>query len=353
MALRSVNRRFKSTSDIFDEAVSNEMSDGAQGNPKNRFSTYTFKDLQQERRKFVKKREPKKSQNFLRRLLASLDKKNEACKADDEFVTEYYRRNDYSNPNSDYLDATLQNFEETNESSRLLGARSFRTFTIDRCRPDLVSKRQSTNAADHREIRTFSSEDLKMIKNSADYAKSRRFRRNSNDLSRCTLERIFTNGKDEERIEPKNEKAKPSRKRSLIDFLGFMIRWRRSDEKEKPRCFVSCNRLVSQTNSFYSENVMQMSRTSSVDAIVPEKCEEPTIMQIGKQNARMRHIYNEKTHEQLVEVLTKNKENQQILPRNRSVEYFVKPSAIKDIAKRHQQLPENWQPDRRITARWK
>ncbi|XP_078051580.1 uncharacterized protein LOC144477717, partial [Augochlora pura] len=219
MALRTMNRDFKSTSDILDEAVSDKMVVGVQDIQESRFRTYTFRELQQERREFVKKREQKKTQNLLKRLLASLDSKNKACKADDEFFTEYYRRNDYSNPNSDHSEVTLPKFQETYRSCRFLDTKSDRTFSNDWCRPDWVSKRLFANVMDRRNDGTLLCDDLKIVKNSVDYANARRFRKNSNDLNQCSLERIFTNSKDEERIESKNANVKTNQKRSFKEFL--------------------------------------------------------------------------------------------------------------------------------------
>ncbi|XP_076646539.1 uncharacterized protein LOC143355533 [Halictus rubicundus] len=353
MAVQIVGRRFKSTSNILDEVRSDKMVGRTRNVPEDRYRTYTFNDLQQEKRKFAKKHEPKKSQNLLKKLLASLEKKNEACKADDEFFAEYYRRNDYSNPNSDCLGERLQNIGETSENCQF----SKKTFFVSRCRPGLDSKKLPV--VENRENKEFLPEDLtiddkveKLLqRHSVDFANSRRFRRTTDDLNRCTLEKIFTECKQE--IGVKDSRKKHDRKRSFKDFLGSMMKWKKSGRKQKPRRYASFDHLVDNTEIFYKENVKQLSRASSLNAVVLEDCEEGNVLQIKTRKATIHPIYGGKRNEQLLEVLARNKENQRIFAMNGSVENLVKPSAIKNIAKRLSQPPDNSRNDGRITTRWK
>lgn len=360
MAVKIRNRHFKSTSNILDDVGSDKMADRIRNISEDRYRTYTFTDFQQEKRKFAKKHEPKKSQNLLKKLLASLEKKNEACKADDEFFTEYYRRNDYSNPNSDFFSEGLQNIRETSENCRFSSPRSSETFLINRCRPDLVSKKLPV--VENRKNEELLFEDatiddkvdkLLHINKSVDFANSRRFRKSTNDLNRCTLEKIFTDTDCKQEIDVKDSRKKHDRKRSFKEFLGSMMKWKKSNRKQKPRRFVSCEQLVDNSQIFDKENVKQLSRASSLNTVVLDDCVERPTIQVKPQKATIHPIYNGKRNEQLLEVLARNKEIQRIFAMKGSVENLVKPSAIKDIEKRLSHPLDNSWNDGRITTRWK
>ncbi|XP_076294607.1 uncharacterized protein LOC143215894 [Lasioglossum baleicum] len=345
MAVKIRDRHFKSTSNILSEVGSDNMAGRIRNIPEDRYRTYTFTDFQQENRKFAKKHEPKKSQNLLRKLLASLEKKNEACKADDEFVTEYYRKNDYSNPNSDFLSGRLQ------RNCRFSGPKSSETFLVNRCRPDLVSKKLPV--IDDRGNEEFLFEEKSLQRHSVDFANSRRLRKSTNDLNRCTLEKIFTDTDCKQEIGVKDSREKHDRKRSFKDLLVSMMKWKKSNRKQKPRKYVSCDHLVDNSQIFDKENVKQLSRASSLNTVTLEDCEGGTIIQVKTRKTTIHPMSGGKRNEQLLEVLARNKESQRTFAMTGSVENLVKPSAIKDIAKRLSQPPDNSRNNDRITARWK
>ncbi|KZC14339.1 PREDICTED: uncharacterized protein LOC107192485 [Dufourea novaeangliae] len=412
MASELGSGRFKSTSDILEELTIHEEKIQEDFHTENRFRTYTFKDLREEKRHFTKNsaRERTKSQNFLKKWIASFERKNEACKAEDEFFTKYYRRNDYSNPNSDYsFDARSQDpreRRETHGNCQLSLTRTNKRFFQNHYRYEWVSDNKLI-VSNNEKIKQFSIENGKnnneehlntkseiherthrysnctrshrlnsqyifsvnsdtktkkfskvsslesnrprdQLYNCVDLVNSRRLRNSTNDLNRDTLERIFTNSKEEDSQKLMNEssKKKPGRKRSFKNILGSMIKWKRSNKKEKPRHFMSCDHLTDET-TFDTKNVI--SRTSSLWGVVLEVCEEEALMQSEKQKATIRPVYRGKRNEQLLEVFARNKENRKFFAMNRSIENLVRPPAIKDIAKHLSQLPENaWANGRKI-----
>ncbi|XP_076179561.1 uncharacterized protein LOC143152867 [Ptiloglossa arizonensis] len=150
-----------------------------------------------------------------------------------------------------------------------------------------------------------------------------------------TLERIFTNSKEECDVTP-NGRLKKKRQRSFKDFLGSMVGWKKSETKEKPRRFMSCEHLMKETKTIDSKNVKVLSRASSLKAV-----NEDNWIWIGERQAMIRPIYGRKRTEQLLETLARNKKK--LFGLNESVENLVKPSAIKDIVKHLSQIPENSQ----------
>lgn len=109
MALRSRSNHSKPTSDT-SEIVNNEgKSQNNSISIENKYTSYTFQNFKVRKKCFRENSfcEPKevqsanKSQNFVRKIIASLERKNTACTANDEFFTKYNRRND-SNHNFDH-----------------------------------------------------------------------------------------------------------------------------------------------------------------------------------------------------------------------------------------------------------
>ena len=109
MALRSRSNHLKSTSDT-SEIVNNEgKSQNNSISIENKYTSCTFQNFKVRKKCFRENSscEPKEvqsannSQNFVRKIIASLERKNEACIANSDFFTKYNRRND-SNLNFDH-----------------------------------------------------------------------------------------------------------------------------------------------------------------------------------------------------------------------------------------------------------
>ncbi|XP_026666532.1 uncharacterized protein LOC113463845 [Ceratina calcarata] len=98
MSVKLRHFRSRSTSDILDEERSQKNSVSLE----NKYKTYSFVDCKKDNCEQRKEHLTRKSQNFVKKLIASLEGTNEVCKADDEFLTTYYRRNDEFYLNSDY-----------------------------------------------------------------------------------------------------------------------------------------------------------------------------------------------------------------------------------------------------------
>ena len=109
MALQSRSIHSKPTSDT-SEIVNNEgKSQNNSISIEKKYTSYTFQNFKVRKKCFREDSfcEPEevqsanKSQNFVRKIIASLERKNRACMANDEFFTKYNRRND-SNLNFDH-----------------------------------------------------------------------------------------------------------------------------------------------------------------------------------------------------------------------------------------------------------
>ncbi|XP_071863908.1 uncharacterized protein [Bombus fervidus] len=109
MALQSRSIHSKPTSDT-SEIVNNEgKSQNNSISIENKYTSYTFQNFKVRKKCFRENSfcEPKevqsanKSQNLVRKIIASLERKNKACIANGEFFTKYNRRND-SNLNFDH-----------------------------------------------------------------------------------------------------------------------------------------------------------------------------------------------------------------------------------------------------------
>lgn len=349
MALKFKSYRSKSTSNILDEVVANrneKVTDNSSVN--NRYRTYTIKDLEKEKRCFAKtsscereRKKGQKSQNFVKKLLTSLERKNEVCKADDEFVAKYYRRNDHATSNSNCFrsDVVRQNScrIERNEDRNHPRARMNEKCSMNR-NLDIVSRNKPTVSANrkigeqfsfvnygknndakesilknfHREESVFRTNDEHRrghrdenyvhslcgelsrhsqtretdLGTNENYERERFHNCSSFDPNRApvkldnrrdsfdscilrtsnTLERIFTNSKEECDVTP-NGRLKKKRQRSFKDFLGSMVGWKKSETKEKPRRFMSCEHLMKETKTIDSKNVKVLSRASSLKAV--------------------------------------------------------------------------------------
>ena len=386
------SHRSKSTSDILDDIESDEDHLSAE----DRYRTYTLEDLKDKKNYFAKERgrrkesSSQKSQSFVKKLIASLERKNEICKADDEFLTKYYSRNDYSDPNSDINENhasfpvdrnTSQNFKrEPDSKNKVCEFRNSKITEWSRSEnrgkncnaKELIlghtKKKEETFETDekHRNgypksLRSsqiseevYSRSELNKQHGSSCFDLNRSrveipkhvssvnscfLKKNKDDRKRNTLERIFRR-KEEDVTLGGNERKKLDRRSSFKDFLGYMIRRKKSECKEKPRRFMSYDQLAEEAKAFESKNVKKLSRTSSLNAVVFEDHDEENSARSVERNATIRPIYGGRRNEQFPQVLTKRKEFQKFSATNKSVESLVKPSAIRDIVKDLCQVPE-------------
>lgn len=109
MALRSRSNHSKPTSDT-SEIVNNEgKSQNNSISIENKYTNYTFQNFKVRKKCFRENsfcelkevQSANNSQNFVRKIIASLERENKACTANDEYFTKYNRRND-SNHNFDH-----------------------------------------------------------------------------------------------------------------------------------------------------------------------------------------------------------------------------------------------------------
>ncbi|XP_031846975.2 uncharacterized protein LOC116433230 [Nomia melanderi] len=291
MAPELCDRRFKSTSNILNEAASREDESREDLSARNRFRTYTFKDLRQERKYFAENvvQERKKSRNLIRRLIGSLERKNEECKADDEFFARYYRRNDYSDPNFDHS----------------LGTQNSDFDDLVPEKPIVSSNRGNGSPDRCNDVRRFERGSVDLV--------------DSRDLS--TSEGILEDESFERR---KDSKKRLDRKRSIKDFLGSMIKWRRSSAKETRHPFVSCDHLADKISAKKKDRKL-LSRTSSLSAV--DGCQKT--LQSEKPKATIHPVYGGRRNEQLLEVLTRNKENWEVPAMESIVEELRMPTGIR------------------------
>ena len=342
----------KSTSDILDDIESDEDHLSAE----DRYRSYTLEDLKEKKNYFAKERgrrqesSSKKSQSFVKKLIASLERKNEICKADDEFLTKYYSRNDYSDPNSDINENhasfpvdrnTSQNFKREPDSKKMVG--EFRNSKITEWSR---SENRGNNCSAKELIlgHTKKKEEISRSELSTEVPKhvgslnSCFLKKNKGGRKNYTLERIFRKKEDVTLVG--NERKKLDRRSSFKDFLGFMIRRMKSECKEKPRRFMSYDQLAEEAKAFESKNIKKLSRTSSLNAVVFEDRDEENSTRSGERNATIHPVYGGRRNEQFPQVLAKRKEFRKFSATNESVENLVKPSAIRDIVKDLCQVPE-------------
>ncbi|XP_076665097.1 uncharacterized protein LOC143367317 isoform X1 [Andrena cerasifolii] len=371
----------KSTLDIFDDIQSDEDHLSAE----DRYRTYTLEDLKEKKNYFAKERgrrqesSSQKSQSFVKKMIASLERKNEICKADDEFLTKYYSRNDYSDPNS-YLNERHASFPADRNSSQNFKREPDSKNTVGEFRDSKITewsrsenRGKNCNAKElilghtRKKEETFETDE----KRSSGYPKSLGYsqiskelhsqselnkqhgsssfdpnrveipkhvgslnscflKKNKDDRKRDTLDRIFRK-KEKDVTLGGNERKKLDRRSSFKDFLGHLIRRKKSECKEKPRRFMSYDQLAEEAKAFESKNVKKLSRTSSLHAVVFEDRDEENSTWGGERNATIRPVYGGRRNEQFPQVLTKRKEFRKFSATNESVENLVEPYAIRDI----------------------
>ncbi|XP_076665099.1 uncharacterized protein LOC143367317 isoform X2 [Andrena cerasifolii] len=336
----------KSTLDIFDDIQSDEDHLSAE----DRYRTYTLEDLKEKKNYFAKERgrrqesSSQKSQSFVKKMIASLERKNEICKADDEFLTKYYSRNDYSDPNS-YLNERHASFPADRNSSQNFKREPDSKNTVGEFRDSKITewsrsenRGKNCNAKElilghtRKKEETFETDEKRSIEipKHVGSLNSCFLKKNKDDRKRDTLDRIFRK-KEKDVTLGGNERKKLDRRSSFKDFLGHLIRRKKSECKEKPRRFMSYDQLAEEAKAFESKNVKKLSRTSSLHAVVFEDRDEENSTWGGERNATIRPVYGGRRNEQFPQVLTKRKEFRKFSATNESVENLVEPYAIRDI----------------------
>ena len=330
MALRLTNSRSKSASDILEETTRNKKKFEQHYFTENRYKTFTLKGFEEEKTSFVEKEQstPKSTQNFVKKLIASLEKKNEACKADDEFFAKYYTRNDCPNKtdNCQKENLTIENKipvpgKSVTGNNNRVNKTPLGNLNRNECK---INDQKSYCNRYH----TFQSVyESNVRKNEEKKYGFSSFDRNRYRVERKQMEIVK---KEEENTE---RRTKFVRSKSFKDFFGSMLKWRRSRNK-KPQHFMSCDHLIEQSKNLNSRNGQILSRSSSsLQATVLQDCDDKNIIRNKERRATIHPIYGGRRNEQLLEILSKKKEDLE------NTEHLLKPSAIKDIAKCFSQLP--------------
>lgn len=361
MALELANGRSKSTTDILDGTTYNK--DKFQQNfTENRYRTYTLKGFEEEKLRFVEKEPftPKSTQNFVKKIIASLEKRNEACKADDEFFAKYYKRNDCSNTNM-----YQENLKTQNAIYVLSKSEADNNCTTKEVLGSLNKKKNEYEINDqkmyHDRYQTFQSiyesnerkefdnggkdKEYKYGFSSYDRNRYRVRLQNQNEIvklcsankstdydNRSTLERIFLKSK---RKEEAGKETKFVRTASFKDLFGNMMKWRKSGNKKKPKRFLSCDHLIEQ-----SKNGSTLSTNTSLQAAVLRDCGEKSILRSKERRATIHPVYGSRRNEQLLEILSNKNGDLKFFATDEDTEHLVKPSAVKNIAKCLSQFPD-------------
>lgn len=351
MAVRLRSNRSKSTSDIVDEVV---QGDENCSRGESKYRTYTVEDLEEKQRRFTKasgrahEREHswQKSQNFVKKLIASLEKKNEVCQANDEFLTTYYKRSDSSVTNSEHackvklqcpgeINKSEEDYQKLGSAKNPTNADSHRKH--QNCKGNVLPKKgvpvyPSTDASkqfspynygrdnhlkkpipecsnhgeynrkiiierrnkkycdegeydlervsdankneerkEHEDSSSFDPNRSRVkLEDRIDAVDSCLLNRNEGGRKRGTSERIFMNSKGDENSKNGVLKKKVSRSKSFREFFGSMIRWKRSENKERSRRYLSCDHLFdeSRNQSFDAKNNEKLLRATSFQAMV-------------------------------------------------------------------------------------
>ncbi|CAL7945301.1 unnamed protein product [Xylocopa violacea] len=421
MALKLTSNRSKSTSDILDKMVNNDQ------NPfviENKYRAYTAENLREEQKSVArgpiseenKEQSLQKSQNFVKKLIASLEKKNVTCKADNEFFTKYYKRNDYSNLNSDYsfevktvgAETSVSNLKISDAASGNRKTRptakpeAFAKSNLPLC-PNVEIKRKllSQNCSKNRHIKKLVFENSNKEENS--------FKANEGQNKKGYCERyvqrdlkedVDTNVEDEEkkyldsssfnytrsRIKLQNQpdavnayflkrnkndhkrntiertsvnskeekvsKEKLNRSKSFKDFFTSMIKWKKSDGKVESRRIKSFDDLLKESKTFDIKNNKKLSRATSFQTVLFKNHEKGKVTQIRERNATIRPIYGGRRSEHL-EAFAKKSYDPKHFPMAESMEDLVKPSAIKEMAKHISQFPQKPRRNNQIDERKK
>ncbi|XP_017789043.1 PREDICTED: uncharacterized protein LOC108571498 [Habropoda laboriosa] len=180
------------------------------------------------------------------------------------------------------------------------------------------------------------------LENRTDIVDSYFLKKNDNG-KKNTLETIFTNTRGDEkskmRIFNSTSKKKLKRNKSFKDFFGSMIKWKKSERKERPRCFMSCDHLLEELESFSFKNNKKLTKASSFPTVVIQDFEKNSTQNLDRK-ATIRPIYGGKRNEQHLETFAKKQENRKFFVMDESVEDLVKPSNIKNIVKHLSQFSQ-------------
>lgn len=285
MALRLTNNRSKSASDILEETTHNKKKFEQHYFTENRYRTYTLKGFEEEKKIFVEKEQstPKSTQNFVKKLIASLEKKNEACKADDEFFAKYYTRNDCPNTYQ-YLNKTdnCQKENSTIENKIPVPAKSITgnnncgnktplgSLNRNECR---INDQKSYCNRYHTVQSVYESNIRKNEEKKYGFSS---FDRNRYRVERKQMEIVRKEKENTER------RTKFVRSKSFKDFFGSILKWRKSGNK-KPQHFMSCDHLIEQSKNLNSRNGQILSRSSSsLQTTILQDCDDKNIIRVNK-----------------------------------------------------------------------
>ncbi|XP_076387788.1 uncharacterized protein LOC143264441 isoform X2 [Megachile rotundata] len=312
MALGLANGRSKSATDILDGITTHNKDKFQQNFTENRYRTYTLKGFEEEKLRFAEKEPctPKSTQNFVKKIIASLEKRNEACKADDEFFAKYYKRNDCSNTNMYQENLKTQNaiyvlskseadnncanktvlcsLNKKKNAYKVNDQKMYhdRYHTFQSICESNARKEFDNSGKDEDYIHKygFSSYDRNRyrvhLQSQMENVKPCSSKKSTDNDNRSTLERIFLKSKKKEDT---GRETKFIRTPSFKDFFGNMMKWRKSGNKKKPKRFMSCDHLIEQ-----SKNGSTLSTSTSLQATVLRDCDEKSILR--KKRTTFRNI---------------------------------------------------------------
>lgn len=331
MALRSKNNnRCRSTTDILSENNEKESLWPVKSSRANK--SHSTEELNVSRKRTT----GQKSQGFVKRLIASLERRNESCQANDEFWGTYYR------PSCSY-----RSFE--NDKLAIV-----RYGTDDSGYPVAETKRSQDRLK--AEENWFPSDDHRERQRSKTAEKSVRCDPHCHDDRRgSSLNRILDRQgkvgpfhldaaeKEESRESTTLDRSgrNVSRKKSFKKFLGSVIKWRRTGEKEEPRRFLSCDDLIGTGGESQLRSFEESSKTLSLEAIADlddggeEKVEgHEKILRRGYDQARITNLPRVRIERKKKATRVEN------FAVSKMEESLVKPSAVKEIATRISRQPK-------------
>lgn len=336
MALQSESNHLKPTSDTSEIVNNEEKSQNNSISIENKYTSYTFQNFKVRKKCFRENLfcEPKevqlanKSQNFVRKIIASLERKNKACTANDEFFKKYIRRNDsnkikneipisnmktetskvsseddnkiqnsrpetptrYHLPVSSNIGtrkkASLEIYIQNSNSKKSVDEtfnKQENNFKINEQSNKKYYKEGYVHCSSRNDIEVCNHERKKFydsssfdpnryqveLQNRTDTINSYSLENDQDDHKKNALEKIFIHSEREERsLDRSTFRERLNRSKSLKNFFVSMIKWKKSKTKERPRRFMSCDHLLEDTKIIGCKNDKILPRTSSYQAIV-------------------------------------------------------------------------------------
>ncbi|XP_043522333.1 uncharacterized protein LOC122535147 [Frieseomelitta varia] len=374
--------RSKSTSHILEIQTAHnkrELEDNSTST-EDKYRTYTVEDFIERRKRFSgnvndetkKIQSVNRSQNFVKKIIASFENKNEVCRANDEFFTRYYGRDNRKHDTSVKVknneaevppvssveaskiypeelacsNAETRNCTESNNSLESTAGtfddqeNNFKINEKDRkhCKEDYVQCDSindievcSYEGRAYYDPSTFDPrrDRVELQNRTGVILESSPNNRKGNTLERiCKFE--FTNLKMERDSKRNTTKKGFKGRNKFFKCFRSVIKWRKSEAKDRSQRFMFHDDSFEGTNRARPKS-NKISKSSPYETIVFQE----NLEQTNERKATIHPIYEGRRNKRLAK---KNEDRKRLMIQG-NMENVVKPSAIKNIVKHLSQFP--------------